>query len=1803
MPIGFSMYIGVTYNDPDNSDVGITMQALDQNGKAILSPATVTPRQDTTQVTDQSKLTVYYVDENTGKILDGNNGNVVTENPELVQPAKEDTATGDTHDYVEDTNGSYVKVLQDSAGYFATDHIEPQYVEASVATSVRQEHAADIASGKVKLQFAVDSNGNTAHYTQKRNVWTVPIKQFAGYTVDKSPKIDGSSITIPNSGDKNIPQVGHIVLRNNDAAPAVVEDSNGKASATAFFPDREGQSARVYIFYKGNQQTATVTYEDVTNPNNPVILRQADGNPAVDTVTGPTGVTSNYSSAERIKYFEGLHYVLKNDGTKSGIVFSTDGTKNQYVVTFTHSTDDNVTQQKTVTRTINYVYAGNHKQAAAPNTQTVTFTRTVNHDNVTGQDTPVAGQDWKPSQSGFEAVTAPIIAGYTSIYEDQTGTEMKPVTVPAATNITANTVNSTVTVYYKQADAQQAQIDYLDQDDNNALLHSDQVSGTTGSTINYSTANELKQLEAQGYLLVSDGFQSGAVYDGDTNVPQVFKVILKHGTQTVTPTTPGTPGTPLNPNDPDGPKYPAGTDHDSLVKTGTQTVHHMGAGTQTPKDNISHVTFNRTLVLDKVTGHTVSDTWTPATQTYQAVTTPTIEGYTPNPNSTYVGGETVGVDNPNRTYTVTYTKVTTPTINDQHAQVKYLDQDNNNQEIAGTNSGDLTGKPGTQIKYSTTDTLAKLAKEGYVLANNGFDYGNQVQYFDSNDATTQVFIVSMKHGTTTVTPDNPGTPGQPIDPDNPTGPKYPAGTDAKSLITTGTQTVQYTGAGEQTPKESDTTVQFHRTIVLDNVTGKKLSDTWTPDAQTFQVIGTPTVQGYTPDRAYVGGETVSRENPNRTYTVTYTKDAVLTVNEQNAEVRYLDLTNGNQEIANSGSLTGKPNTRIKYSTAATIKALTDQGYELVNNGFDADNQVQYFDNNDQIDQIYTVTLKHGTQSITPTTPGTPGQPINPNDPKSPNYPAGTDKESLIKHGTQTVYYVGAGEQTPKDSVTTVDFGHDMVLDKVTGQIIQDNGWKPITEHYQVVDTPTIDGYTADRLYVGGDTVTANNPNRTYTVTYVKNSQGSQTSQGSQSQGSEMSQGSQTSQGSQSQGSETSQGSQSEGSETSQGSQSQGSETSQSSQSQGSQTSQGSESQGSETSQGSQSQGSQTSQGSQSQGSETSQGSQSQGSQTSQGSESQGSETSQGSQSQGSQTSQGSQSQGSQTSQGSESQGSQTSQSSQSQGSQTSQGSESQGSETSQGSESQGSQTSQGSQSQGSETSQGSESQGSQTSQGSESQGSQTSQGSQSQGSETSQGSQSQGSQTSQGSQSQGSETSQGSQSQGSQTSQGSQSQGSETSQGSESQGSQTSQGSESQGSQSSQTPTTDTEKVTITYVDPDGSPITTDTVTGKSGQPINYDQTKTITELKNKGYDVTNITNPTTGQNFDNNPSVDQTYTVTVKHGTAQLGPNDQHESGTPINPNDPNGAKWPAKDTYSKDYTYTAHFVGPNGETLTGDNVQTSTWTRTVTVDKVTGKVISGTDWTPSQKKYSNVQVPVVDGYYTTQKTITGQPTVKKNISTTVSYQKLGQIVPVDQNGKQIGTGQTYQNDPNDPTKIAENQTVPSVDGYTPTTSTVTPTNPGENTTVTYTKNGDNGSTTNGGNTNTDQNNSSNTTGSSTTNGGQNGTTSSNQNTNAEQGTTSGTVNGNGTYNGNVAGNSQLGTSVTSSTGNGGHVETANNGLLGQSTGTTGVGAAGSSANSITLPQTGNSADESAILAAAGIELAGALGLAGLAAKKKREN
>ncbi|WP_420835859.1 mucin-binding protein, partial [Ligilactobacillus apodemi] len=247
--------------------------------------------------------------------------------------------------------------------------------------------------------------------------------------------------------------------------------------------------------------------------------------------------------------------------------------------------------------------------------QNATWTRTVTVDKVTGEI--VASTDWTPSKDNYDEVKTPAVTGYVADKE----------TVPS-TPVTQENIEVTVTYTPVQADTQKAVINYIDQDNNDSVLATDTVTGDSNEKINYSTADQINALLAKGYELVSDGFPADATFDDDSSVDQVYNVVFKHATQTVTPNDPQKPGDPINPDDPEGPKWPAGTDKDSVQKDVTETVHYVGAGDNTPADVVQNATWTRTVTVDKVTGEIVASTdWTPSKDNYDEVKTPVVDGY------------------------------------------------------------------------------------------------------------------------------------------------------------------------------------------------------------------------------------------------------------------------------------------------------------------------------------------------------------------------------------------------------------------------------------------------------------------------------------------------------------------------------------------------------------------------------------------------------------------------------------------------------------------------------------------------------------------------------------------------------------------------------------------------------------------------------------------------------------------------------------------------------------------------------------------------------------------------------------------------------------------------------------------------------------------------------------------------------------------------------------------------------------------------------------------------------------------------
>ncbi|MBS5338154.1 MAG: MucBP domain-containing protein, partial [Lactobacillus acidophilus] len=579
--------------------------------------------------------------------------------------------------------------------------------------------------------------------------------------------------------------------------------------------------------------------------------------------------------------------------------------------------------KKSGTQTIHYVYSDGSK-AKDDNVQSFDFTKSAVVDKVTGEIISQTG--WNVDSHTFGNVDTPVIDGYHADKRTAGGTTITPddlnkeVTVtytpngkiipvdpngnpipnvptpqyptdptdptkvtpdepvpnipgltPSVPTVTPTDPGKDTPVPYNPvvpAKDQAAVVNYVDADEDNKLITSSgDLTGKAGETINYSTADTIKDLENKGYVLVNDGFPAGAKYDSDDNTTQIYTVVLKHGTTTITPDKPGKPGEPINPNDPDGPKWPDNSGENNLSKTGTQTIHYTGAGDKTPEDNKQEFTFTKTMVVDNVTGKVITDgAWNVTSHTFGNVDTPVIDGY--HADKRTAGGTTITPDDLNKTVTVNYTpngkiipvdpngnpipnvptpqyptdptdptKVTpdepvptipgytpsTPTVTptdpgkdtpvpynpvvpakDQKAVVNYVDADEDNKLI--TSSGDLTGKAGKKIDYSTSSTIEDLINKGYVLVNDGFP---KDATYDNDDNTTQTYTVVFKHGTVPVTPTNPGKPGEPINPNDPDGPKWPDGTGENSIDKTVTRTITFVDSnGKEVSSPVEQSVHF-----------------------------------------------------------------------------------------------------------------------------------------------------------------------------------------------------------------------------------------------------------------------------------------------------------------------------------------------------------------------------------------------------------------------------------------------------------------------------------------------------------------------------------------------------------------------------------------------------------------------------------------------------------------------------------------------------------------------------------------------------------------------------------------------------------------------------------------------------------------------------------------------------------------------------------------------------------------------------------------------------------------------------------
>ena len=261
------------------------------------------------------------------------------------------------------------------------------------------------------------------------------------------------------------------------------------------------------------------------------------------------------------------------------------------------------------------------------------------------------------------------------------------------------------------------------------------------------------------------------------------------------------------------------------------------------------------------------------------------------------------------------------------------------------------------------------------------------------------------------------------------------------------------------------------------------------------------------------------------------------------------------------------------------------------------------------------------------------------------------------------------------------------------------------------------------------------------------------------------------------------------------------------------------------------------------------------------------------------------------------------------------------------------------------------------------------------------------------------------------------------------------------------------QKASVVYRDEtSGSTLETVALAGKSGEAVNYSTAERIKHYQGLGYVLVTDGYPA-GASFDLDSTVDQAWTVSFKRVALDFNPDNAHEPGTPIYPNQPNGPKWPAKDAYLKDVTYTVHYASKDSNAkLPADSVQKAQWKRSLTLDSVTGDILTAGEWKADKTKFDLVITPMVNGYFADKGSVASQDVTMDSKVETVTYTKFGKIIAVDEKGNPIPGVEavTYTNDPNDPTKAAMTL-VPEVKGYKADKTGVTPSNPGEDTKVVY--------------------------------------------------------------------------------------------------------------------------------------------------------
>ena len=636
----------------------------------------------------------------------------------------------------------------------------------------------------------------------------------------------------------------------------------------------------------------------------------------------------------------------------------------------------------------------------------------------------------------------PTRAWFTKVPTAPTGWEVKPGQNVYGYDAARQTVNpnqkddldaigrDTKIVIVKQA--QKAIIKYVNEN-GNVELSRDEVVGKSGEAIDYSTNEKVSSYRRRGFELVSDGFYDAANknFDFDASVDQEFTVVLRERIEPIDPDKPTpTPDQPVDPKDPDTPKWPDPVKDVVNKDDVTRTVKYVYEDGSKAKEDVSEtLRFKRFAYVNLVTGHIDYRPWTTTDDTFDAVTSPVIKGYTadklvvPAVSGVQAGAaDTVEV--------VTYVK------DAQKAIIKYVNEKGN----VELSRDAVAGKSGEAINYSTAAKISSYKRQGYELVSDGFTSASN-KNFDFDASVDQEFTVVLRERIEPIDPDKPTpTPDKPVDPNDPDTPKWPD--PVKDIVNKDdvTRTVKYVYEdGSKAKEDVSETLRFKRFAYVNLVTGHIDYRPWTTTDDTFDAVTSPVIKGYTADKLVVPAVSgVQAGAADTVEVVTYVKDA------QKAIIKYVN-ENGNVEVARD-TVNGKSGEVIAYTTTDKINELHRKGYELVSDGFTSASS-KNFDFDASVDQEFTVVVRERVVPVGPEDPDpTPDTPYDPTDPNTPNWPKNVDKiQNRRAVATRTIRYfiTENGVKVPKPIRERVVFERTVLVNLVTGEMTPQT-WKLVS---------------------------------------------------------------------------------------------------------------------------------------------------------------------------------------------------------------------------------------------------------------------------------------------------------------------------------------------------------------------------------------------------------------------------------------------------------------------------------------------------------------------------------------------------------------------------------------------------------------------------------------------------------------------------------------------------------------------------------------------------------------------------------------